>query len=207
MTDLFRKGENTLYYKDETPFAKERSNRTGYYNPELVSYISNKAKKMGLDPYVALGMAMQETNLGKTNEVNPFHVLIDKHFPGWGPSITSNPKAPEEVVNRWYANSQNLYKPEQTWWDSHLDTYTDKALDLLKKGYQKYKNPLKAIQSFNGLGVLSERDPGSRNYGKTGEINLGQTYDYANRVQAFANSFRQSPEFENLIRGQFNGQY
>lgn len=53
-----------VYYKDTTPFATERANKSGYYPSSFAQEISRKAIDAGVDPWLALATAMKETNWG-----------------------------------------------------------------------------------------------------------------------------------------------
>lgn len=66
-------------FQDTRPEASERSNFTGAYDSDLAYQIASEAIKQNVNPYLLLGMAMQESTLGKTTQNNPLHVDYRAH--------------------------------------------------------------------------------------------------------------------------------
>lgn len=145
-------------------------------DPELAKEIISKAKKNGIDPYMALAMAHQESSFG--NEVglrsNPFHV-----------SLTNDGEVKLSDISE--KGSVQVF------------------MDLFKKKMETAKRLGKTsdeflAQSWNGLGTISGR--GSY-YGidtNKQPLNMATDPRYGKRVVDLRdNVIKKSPELVNLV--------
>lgn len=77
-------------YKDTTPFARERANKSDNYDEDTIVDLTMRAVKQGVDPWIVLGTAMKESNLGKKNPYDPMQVS-HIHGPRISKKVTAHP--------------------------------------------------------------------------------------------------------------------
>jgi len=83
----------TIVYEDKRPKATERSNFSGSYDLELLRDIALVSKEKRVDPYVMIGIGLQETRLGQTQftDAKSGHVF----------NLESNPLTEKQEKATW----------------------------------------------------------------------------------------------------------
>lgn len=195
--------EETWRYIDKTSEAKPEANRTGDYDLGLAREIYAKAQAKGVDPKIAVSIAMIESNLGKTWPSNPMQVIHDRIAPelrertqqaiaaGMDPVEKNYQTAMVKAVGpdgkiapEVHAKLKGEYEKNLT--KIHRSANIDAALDHFKQ-VQKYAkaagfvDPIKLTQAYNGLGTINA-SPEKPYYGRTVPINMAKDPVYGRLV-------------------------
>jgi hypothetical protein len=164
----------TVKFVDTTPFATERNNRSTDASEYVIQDVATLAKYYNIDPYLALGIATVETNLG-----NP----VEGKF-----RDVSNPMK----ENGWHNEQQVLMLRQNA--DPHLrianDTvnHTADAMSHLSQLRDRYDGDMdKAIRGYNGFGIAKL---------PTGQI---ANKDYVTKVKEFAKSLKANPRINEIV--------
>lgn len=158
-------------FVDTTPHARERANKSGTYEPQLIMEIASRAKEAGVDPYKALAIAMQETNLGKPYregwpDPNPFHVDLKQHD-----------VEPEEAFDKAFALMQQ-----------HQQRYKDPLTAIQAHQGLGYTHP-RTYQGGRYKKLFGSRKP----------INMGKEKTYGKQVMALMEALARTPGVAELV--------
>lgn len=168
-------------YEDVTPIAQARANRSGRYPTELAHTLLKKSKEVGVDPTLAMALAMVESNFGTRHRDNPLRIVLDKH---------------------------NV--PEATPSGDQRDINLDYALRYLKQSMNKYPNdPELGIQAYNGLGYVGPKSQTYSGgwkgaYGKNRMIDTRKERPHGKAVLMHQQSLQKNPYIQALIAGLLN---
>lgn len=208
---------DTFYFKDTTPSATERANRTGKYNLGIAKYIAREAEARKIDPYLALGVAAVESNFGKRHPSNPLQLRIDKaeekirqkYIPGREAEVqkanealaqskktiseSTLPKGVKDLAN---LNRQRVADDAIT--EAHSKANIKSALDhmIQRRKDPRAKTEILRLQAYNGLGTVKPGTEGYEQlYGTKEPINMIKNPVWAKKVL----------EYRDAIKGQMKG--
>ena len=148
---------------------------SGDYDEHLAGDIIRAAKKHGEDPFTAVAMGLQETRLGRDNDLNPMHWMnLSEETPDFfdfsGPAADTRLDALTASMERWKENRRA----------GRVDP-SDESLD---------------IQSYNGLGKLL---PGL--YGQAEALHGRRDRPYGKRIMELReNVIKPNAKIQELVK-------
>lgn len=121
-----------------------KNNKKGVYGYPIIEQIIKAANKYEIDPYVAISMALQETNLGKTGAgmKNPFH-------------IKGGIKETPENLKRYAEYFRNMKKDKGDIIDRAMNMLKNVSYKDMPKNPGNYSDEIWRIQSHNGWGYIT----------------------------------------------------
>ncbi|MCX6327700.1 MAG: hypothetical protein NT144_13775 [Bacteroidia bacterium] len=186
--------EETWRYIDKTTDAKPEANRTGDYDLGLAREIYAKAQAKGVDPKIAVSIAMVESNLGKKWPSNPMQLRertqqtiaagMDPVEKNYQAAMVKAVGPDGKIAPEVHAKLKEDYEKNLT--KVHRSANIDAALDHFKQvqGYAKaagFTDPVKLTQAYNGLGTINA-SPEKPYYGRTAPINMAKDPVYGRLV-------------------------
>ena len=136
---VYIRDNRTLHPITKQPLNPNRDLYSSYYDPNSIKNVFLAAQRVGVDPYEALAIAIQETKLGRYKQKsdiissNVGHV-IDPEF--------------DDVRNTYDKLAMALQKANQT----YKDRYKEAGIT-----YDPTEDAARRLQIYNGLGVLTPR--------------------------------------------------
>ena len=186
-------------YVDKRPKATEKSNFSGAYDLELLRDIASVSKEEGVDPYVMIGIGLQETRLGETPYVSPksgnvFH-------------LESNPlteKQKEADYRQWATDLSSL--GSETAWRRQAIRHAvlmfkqkeQIAKSFYRKKFQRKPTEAEIIQGWQGYGKV----PYSKSFGGKENLLGWRDIPHGARVLEHMKSLKQNLNIRAIVEGE-----
>ena len=185
------------------PINPNRDLKTANYNKDVILSTIQAAKKVGVDPYLALAISLQETSLSNDNSEDPYHLQY-------------KPKATwENFTDEVELNAQK--NPEDFKHALNFASFLKEKMEYGKK--LGYKDLAGQIQAYNGLGVIGENTEKeyhtqtgrNTNYFYGIDVTNGKTIDtrvnpvYGKTVLSFIPFLKENKELQKIIENNENG--
>jgi len=180
-----------LYVKDQRPKAGERNNFSDTYSTKVIESIVKASTKHGVDPYTALAISTQETNMGNKMvfpgrffhawsmgdvgfKPNPEYNKYGKLLEDLKKSVDFNQESiPVQTSNTWLS-LQDLATAEKgvAAMEDYIDAGVGEIKNKMKYMKQVYQRPMSEefmLQGWRGMGkAYGEKESGykTRSYGK-----------------------------------------
>lgn len=181
-------------YKDTTPFARERANKTGEYDEDMIVDLTARSVKQGVDPWIVLGTAMKESNLGNANPYDPMQV---SHI--HGPRISKKVMAHPEWLTA-HAKLDDLHRQSgETGTLARLRNWVTDVPGRLKAAEERMSQAEHIANSEAsrdvGIEIIKEslaKPAGLRHY------NWGAPSDVM-KTKAYAKDLRKNPRMREIV--------
>jgi hypothetical protein len=183
-----------VQYRDTTPFARERANKSGEYDEDMIVDLTARAVKQGVDPWIVLGTAMKETNLGKADPYNPMQVSY-LH----GPRVSKKVIAHPEFLGAHAEYDDLLGRSKQTGVIAKLRNYLEDVPGKLSAAEARLQQAEHVAntdaQKDIGIEIIKESQ------GKRGGLrhyNWGAPSD-VKKTHAYAKDLRKNPRIREIV--------
>jgi hypothetical protein len=183
-----------VQYKDTTPFARERANKSGEYDEDMIVDLTARAVKQGVDPWIVLGTAMKETNLGKADPYNPMQVSYI-HGPRVSKKVLAHPeflRAHAEYDDLWGQSKETgTLAKIKNWWNNVPERLS--AADERLRQAEHIANT--DAQKDIGIEIIKESQAkrgGLRHY------NWGAPSD-VKKTMAYSKDLRKNPRIKEIV--------
>ena len=169
--------EGHVPYRDTRPNATERANLSHGIPVKLLKKVFTGSLQRGTKPEQAVAQMIQESTSGKYDDAsNPIHVAPWAWKKSAGKPVEFHPEVSAP------------YKPHDA-----VDAALNYNWLLQKKRYKT--DPVKALQAYQGLGVLTK---GVDKWNGPTQ-NAGKTLPYYHRIKAIEKTFQDNPELMEMF--------
>jgi hypothetical protein len=182
-----------VQYKDTTPFSREKANKSGEYDEDMIVDLTARAVKQGVDPWIVLGTAMKETNLGKADPYNPMQVSYIH-----GPRVSKKVLAHPEFLGAHAEYDDLLGQSKQTGMLAKIRNYFTDVPSRLTAADEKLRQAEHIAntdaQKDVGIEIIKE----SQAKGNLRHYNWGAPSDVM-KTRAYAKDLRKNPRIKEIV--------
>lgn len=153
---------------DYRPEAKEKNNFTGNYSTQNIQKIITEARKANINPLIPLGIAMVESNMGKTrndygnNEIStsfPTHPSHKEYMELKTELNIEDKKVNDILENLWTKDNRKAVIYEKLYFNPH-------ELDLIPGGLDKYsqEHNIQVLQYWDYISKYEREFPNEKSF-------------------------------------------